>query len=77
MSQSALQREERFIHGLVHQAADRLGQTQRRRLPQPMVESFALAFDTRASCCLSGADAMYIGTVFLALLHIPTFLRTL
>lgn len=27
MSQSALQREERFIHGLVHWAADRLGQT--------------------------------------------------
>ena len=47
------------------------------RMPQPVVDSVTLAFNVRASFCLSGADAMDIGTVFVALLRILTFLHTL
>lgn len=65
--QSALQREERFIHGLVQWAADRLGQAECPLLVQPMVDSFASASSTEASFYLSGVNAMGIGAVFVAL----------
>lgn len=69
MSQSALQREERFLHGLLEWAADRLGQAKCPSLAQPTVDSFTSASSTQASFCLSGVDAIGIGAVFIALPH--------
>lgn len=69
-SQSALQREDRFIHGLVQGAAGRLGQAACPLLAQPMVDSFASTSSTEPSFYLSGVNAMGIGVVFVALPHV-------
>lgn len=69
MSQSALQSEERFMHGLVQWAADSLGQAKCPSPAQPMVDSSASASSTKASFCLSGVGAMDIGAGFVALPH--------
>lgn len=70
VSQSALQREERFLYGLVQWAAHRLGQAKCPLFAQPMVDSFSSASSTETSFCLLGADAMGIGAGFVAFPHI-------